>query len=84
VDTVVDTNSDTLRDGTASGFVFQGFDALALEHALERALDAHGDRELWKGLVRRGMRQDWSWETSARDYLRLFERTRAALPTRVD
>jgi starch synthase len=84
VDTVVDTTPDTLRDGTASGFVFQGFDALALEHALERALDAHADRELWKGLVRRGLRQDWSWDTSARDYLRLFERTRAAPPTRVD
>jgi starch synthase len=84
VDTVVDTNPDTLRDGTASGFVFQGFDAVALEHALGRALDAYADRELWRGLVRRGMRQDWSWDTSGRDYLRLFERTRAAPPTRVD
>ena len=84
VGTVVDTTPDTLRDGTASGFVFQGFDALALEHALGRALDVYADRELWRGLVRRGMRQDWSWDTSGRDYLRLFERTRAAPPTRVD
>jgi starch synthase len=84
VDTVVDTDPDTLRDGTASGFVFQGFDALALEHALVRALDAHADRELWRGLVRRGMRQDWSWDSSAREYLRLFERTYAAPPARVD
>ncbi len=83
-DTVVDTNADTLRDGTASGFVFQGFDALALEHALGRTLDAYADRELWRGLVRRGMRQDWSWDSSARDYRRLFERALAAPPARVD
>ncbi len=80
IDTVVDTDPDTLRDGTASGFVFRGFDSLALEHALARALEAHADRPLWNGLVRRGMRQDWSWETSARAYLRLFERTLAAPP----
>ncbi len=84
VDTVVDTNECTLRDGTASGFVFEAFDSLALEHALGRALDAHANRERWRVLVRRGMRQDWSWESSGRDYLRLFERTLAAPPARVE
>jgi starch synthase len=84
VDTVVDTNPDTLRAGTASGFVFEHFDAGALEHALTRALDAHADRPLWDGLVRRGMRQDWSWEASAREYLRLYERTCAAPPAACD
>jgi glycogen synthase len=29
------------------------------------------------------MRQDWSWDTSAREYLRLFERTLAAPPAAV-
>jgi starch synthase len=80
IDTVVDTTPDTLRDGTASGFVFEAFDPLALEHALSRALDTHAQRDLWRGLVRRVMRQDWSWETSGREYRRLFERTLAAPP----
>ncbi|MFM8985200.1 MAG: glycogen synthase GlgA [Planctomycetia bacterium] len=84
VDTVVDTNADTLRDGTASGFVFQGCDAHALEHAMHRAIDAHADRELWRGLLRRGMRQDWSWDSSGRDYRRLFERALASPPVPVD
>ena len=84
VDTVVDTNPDTLRDGTASGFVFQGCDVHALEHALHRALDAHADRELWRTLVRRGMRQDWSWDSSGREYRRLFERTLASPPVQID
>jgi starch synthase len=77
VDTVVDTTPETLRDGTASGFTFDAIDSLALEHALSRALDAHADRDLWTGLVRRVMRQDWSWDTSARDYVAVYERALA-------
>jgi starch synthase len=73
VDTVVDTTPDTLRAGTASGFVFEAFDALALEQAVVRALDAHADADVWKSLVQRVMRQDWSWDSSAREYLALYE-----------
>jgi starch synthase len=75
VDTVVDTTPDTLRAGTASGFVFESLDAVALEHAVVRALDAHADVALWKSLVQRVMQQDWSWDSSARDYLALYDRT---------
>jgi starch synthase len=77
VDTVVDTAPETLRDGTASGFTVDAIDSLALEHALSRALDAHADRDLWTGLVRRVMRQNWSWDTSARDYVAVYERALA-------
>jgi starch synthase len=74
VDTVVDTTPDTLAAGSASGFVFEAYDALALEHAVYRALDAHGDKPLWRGLVQRVMRQDWSWDASAREYRALYDR----------
>ena len=74
IDTVVDTTPDTTRDGTASGFGFEAYDALALERAVSRALDAYADRELWNGLVRRAMLQDWSWDASGREYLAVYER----------
>lgn len=74
VDTVVDTTPATLEAATATGFVFEAFDALALEHAVMRALDAHADAALWTSLVQRVMRQDWSWDSSAREYLALYER----------
>jgi len=77
VDTVIDTTPNTLATATASGFTFEPCDGGALEHALGRALDAHGDRALWARLVRHVMRQDWSWEHSAREYVRLFERCRS-------
>ena len=82
VDTVVDATPETLEDGSASGFVFEGFDAAALEHALVRALTLHADGAAWQRLVRHAMRLDWSWGTSALEYLRLFERTLAAAPVR--
>jgi starch synthase len=82
VDTVIDATAETLVDGTASGFTFDSIDPGAFEHAVRRALDCHEDRERWRGLVRRVMRQDWSWDASARAYLRLYERTIAAPPAR--
>lgn len=75
VDTVVDATPETRRAGTGSGFVFEAFDAAALEHAVGRAIEAHADAEAWKGLVQRVMRQDWSWDASAREYLALYDRT---------
>ena len=80
VDTVVDATAEAIRDGRATGFTFGPCEPGALVHAVERALDLHADRDRWSGLVRHAMRQDWSWDTSAREYLRLFERTLAAPP----
>ena len=77
VDTVVDTTPDTLQSGMANGFVFDSYDSQALERAVWRALDAHADRDLWSGLVRRAMLQDWSWDSSGREYLRVYEQARA-------
>jgi starch synthase len=77
VDTVVDATPETIRDGSATGFVFKGFDAAGLEHALGRALAAYNDQSVWKRLVGNAMRQDWSWQASGREYMQLFERTRA-------
>ncbi len=74
-DTVVDTTPDTVRDGVASGFVFEPFDSVALEQALDRALEAYADRDGWAAMVRRVMRQDWSWDHAAREYLALYRAT---------
>jgi starch synthase len=80
VDTVVDATPEAIRDGRATGFAFGPCEAGSLVHAVERALDAHADRGLWTSLVTTAMRQDWSWDTSAREYLRVFERTLATPP----
>lgn len=80
VDTVIDTNPESLADGTASGFVFREFDSRALEYALQRALTTHADTVTWQRLVASVMQQDWSWDTSARKYLDLYEQVLAQPP----
>jgi starch synthase len=42
--------------------------------AVRRALEAYRDRKAWRGLVERGMRQDFSWERSAAEYERLYRK----------
>jgi starch synthase len=83
VDTVVDATPASLADGTASGFRFSDVDGGALADAVGRALELHADTDRWQALVRRVMHEDWSWDESARHYLRLYERALAAPPTPV-
>jgi starch synthase len=80
VDTVIDATDENLAAGRATGFVFGPAEPGALVQAVERAVDLHADRPRWQSLVRHIMAQDWSWESSGREYLRLFERTLSRPP----
>jgi starch synthase len=68
-DTILDY--DEAPGGT--GFLFSEANAAALEATLRRALHVFGDKRRWRGLQRRGMQQDFSWERSAQQYLALYE-----------
>ena len=83
VDTVVNVSDQTCADGTASGFVFDAFEPAALEAAVRRAIDAHGNTKLWQDLIRGVMQQDWSWDVSARKYQEVFSQARANAPVDV-
>lgn len=67
---------DTIRDHAAgedsTGFLFAEASAAGMETALRRAIAVYGDQRRWRGLQLRGMRQDFSWESSARAYLALY------------
>ena len=77
-DTVVPVNPRTVADGTATGFTFIQATPDALWQAIETALMVWEDRRVWDQLVRNGMRADWSWERSAREYERVYEEIVAA------
>lgn len=78
-DTVRDLTTETLANGTATGFTFVDYDSSVLEETLRRALSVHQQQpEVWDRLVQNGMQQDWSWENSARAYVQLYEKTLAA------
>jgi starch synthase len=82
-DTITDLTDATLASGKANGFSFHDYTTAAMAEALERACKTYANRATWQQLVRNGMRQDWSWSHSAREYSRLYEHTLAhrELPT---
>ncbi len=72
-DTVTDTTPETLADKTATGFSFREASATALREAVQRALEHYKDADSWQQIMVSGMKQDFSWTRSARQYLALYE-----------
>lgn len=77
-DTITNATEMTLADGTANGFSFTDYRAIALSKTLHRAVDTHRDGEAWQRLLTAGMKQDWSWAHSAKEYVALYETMVAA------
>ncbi len=71
-DSVVDCNPDTLKNGTASGFVFSGMTADNLFATIVRAIDTYHDERKWKSLRKNCMGKDFTWETSAKSYREVY------------
>lgn len=69
-----DTVPNYADGGKGLGFAFSPPDPPAMVEALRRAFATFADRRRWRGLQRRGMRQDFSWERSAKAYHRLYQR----------
>jgi len=72
-DTVTDVTTSRAKR-SATGFVFEDYTPEALLEAVTRALAAFHDHGLWIELMQTGMRQDFSWDRSAREYVKVYER----------
>lgn len=64
--------ADTVHEG-ANGFTFQDKTVEGLAQAVKRAHSAFGDVEKWAELKDACMRGDYSWNSSARQYVALYE-----------
>ena len=73
-DSVVDCTAATLKDGTASGFVFSGMTAENLFDAIQRAVALYHDQPNWKALCNICMSKDFSWEKSAEAYHAVYSK----------
>ncbi len=54
--------------------MFNDFDAGGLRWGVTTALEWFGWPSVWRRLVHNGMAQDFSWDTQAAEYERLYER----------
>ncbi len=71
-DTIKSFNEFT---GEGNGFSFTNYNAHDMLNTIKRALYFFDNAEVWKGLIRRGMNQDFSWKKSAEGYLDLYRKT---------
>ena len=71
-DSVVDCSPATLKNHTASGFVFTPLDPATLLQNCRRAVAVYGDQRIWRQLQKNGMQRDFSWEARARQYLDVY------------
>jgi len=64
------------RAGKGTGFKFTEYSGEALLLTIKEALRAFRDQTSWQILMRNGMAKDFSWNSSAKDYIRVYERVR--------
>lgn len=57
-----------------TGFVFNDASAHDLWHALQRAMSAYENERVFRQLREQAMQQDFSWESSAAQYVSLYKR----------
>lgn len=64
--------------GKGNGFKFVEYEAKAFLGRIREALKVFHDGPGWMKLVENGMQADFSWEKSAREYIRLYEKIKEA------
>jgi starch synthase len=72
------------RTGKGTGFKFSEYNGESLLLTIRQALQAYRDPTSWQVLMRNGMNRDFSWNASAREYGKIYERVkqaRSATPT---
>lgn len=56
-----------------NGFLFTNYDSQLMCQAVNQALDTLNDQPLYTDMVKRAMTKDYSWKTSAANYLNLYK-----------
>jgi starch synthase len=74
LDDTIDPWDANTKQGT--GFKFSGYDGEALLDSVREALNVFSDKAAWSKLMQNGMKKDYSWNTSAKDYVKVYEKAR--------
>jgi starch synthase len=62
------------KAGTGTGIKFNKYKSDNLLNAIKTALKAYQDKKSWKALMLRGMKEDFSWNASAKEYEKLYNK----------
>ena len=72
-DSVVDVTNESKEKVKATGFVFQEASQQALLQTIHRANELYKDKDAWTKVMKNAMKQNFSWEKSAQDYMKLYQ-----------
>ena len=70
-DTIVDFTEDPNK---GNGFSFEAYESGEMLQAIKKAVDTFKDQKTWQKLIKRGMRQDFSWHVAADKYVKLYSK----------
>jgi starch synthase len=59
---------------TGTGFSFNDYSSYALYSSVKRAVDLFDDKDTWHKIQKNGMGKDFSWESSASQYVALYRK----------
>jgi starch synthase len=62
--------------GEGTGIVFNDYDAGGVRWGLGQAIEWYARPQLWRRIVKNGMREDFSWDRQVVEYERLYETIR--------
>ena len=64
--------SDTISED--NGFVFKDYSLRSFADTVRRSILAYEDKKRWRKLVKRAFTYNFSWERSAREYVKLYQK----------
>lgn len=74
-DSVVPATEQTLKNKTATGFSFKKYNVDSFLKTFNQALHTYRDKKTWKQIQQTAMSQDLSWTNSAKNYVKVYERS---------
>ncbi|MBI4652647.1 glycosyltransferase [Candidatus Kuenenbacteria bacterium] len=73
-DTVESYNPPAGGYKTGIGFVFEKYEAKEMLNSIKEALKIYENKKEWQKIIFHNMKQNFSWETSAKKYLKLYQK----------
>jgi len=74
VDTVTNTTTITLKNFQATGFILEKLTSMDIAKTIDKALEFYKKPRTWNKIIRTAMAQDFSWDSSAKQYVDLYQK----------
>jgi starch synthase len=76
----LDDTIEPFNGKTGTGFKFSDYSADALLGAVKDAVAAYRQPKVWRQIMLNGMKKDYSWAASAKQYLKVYQSVRRPKP----